>query len=359
MASKTFRLKVKKIPLTEDIVYKKPNFQTFGELHLDLLENKNKLKKNPPKPIYVKPQDSPRESKQSDKKLSIGSSVDEDLTLEELEKTYTKGSRPVFSDDDDSDSDSSRRSSRSSDDESRKASKKQSDSGRKEYSQKEFQEEQEAEEDAEEKERKDKAELLFKFMVLKKQYKNIEIPDFTEHSDMDTMKRVYEQIIRQVSLDSSVETYKQYLVGGFMVMEWVSTNWLSLDISGFTQQQMNAMNRYERLLIELGEKNYSTMGSKFPVEVRLLFLIVFNAGIFYVTKMIFSGGEGGTSVMSALFGGMGGNAGGGSGGNNNGGGSSRNIPRAGPKRAMRGPTITPQQVEELTKNKMQNDSDQE
>ena len=358
MASKTFRLKVKKIPLTEDIIYKKPNFPAFQELHLDLLENKNKLKKNPPKPIYVRPPTAvaPGSPKQSHKKLSIGSSIDEDLTLEELEKTY-KGSRPVFSDDDDSDSDSSRGASRrssssSSDDE--RSTKKKSGEPRKEYTQQQFQEEQEAEEDAEEKERKEKAELLFKFMVLKKQYHNIEIPDFTEHSDMDTMKRVYEQIIRQVSLDSSVETYKQYLVGGFMVMEWVSTNWLSLDISGFTQQQMNAMNRYERLLIELGEKNYSSLGSKFPVEVRLLFLIVFNAGIFYVTKMIFSGGESGSSVMSALFGG--GIQGGGVPSGNQ---TARNsAPRAAPKRTMRGPTITPQQVEELTRNN-KNDSDQE
>ena len=43
------------------------------------------------------------------------------------------------------------------------------------------------------------------------------------------------------------------------------------------------MNKYEHLLIELGEKNYVPEGSKWPVEIRLLFTIVINAAIFIIT----------------------------------------------------------------------------
>ena len=336
MATKTYRLKVRKIPLPDDIQYRRPNFPAFNELHLDLLENKMKLKKNPPKPIFVLNDPTPKEKETFTAKKSSNTDpddVDEDFTLEELERAYhgdESENDDVFSENDDHDDSHAHTES--------------SEKENGEYRQMHFEQQQEDEEDEEERERREKADLLFKFMVLRRQYPNVEIPEFTEHSDVNTMNRVYEQIIRRVSLDSSVDNYKQYLVGGFMVLEWVSTNWLGIDLGGFTQQQVNMMNRYERLLIELGEKNYSTMGSRFPVEVRLIFLIIFNAGLFYVQKMIFSGGEGGANVLNSLFGGMNAAA------QKPQPATQRRTNNGGRRRTgMRGPTISPQDVEEFTR----------
>ena len=64
----------------------------------------------------------------------------------------------------------------------------------------------------------------------------------------------------------------------------------------FTKQQIVNMNKYEYLLIELGEKNYVPEGSKWPVEIRLLFTILINAAIFIVTKMVMK------KIGSNLFG---------------------------------------------------------
>ena len=131
-----------------------------------------------------------------------------------------------------------------------------------------------------------KREIMFKIELLKKSYPNSSIPEFSIHSDYKSMKKTYDDTVRRLSLDSTVESYKTYLIGGFMACEFVLGNFFKLEMTGFTQQQILSMNNYEKLLIELGEKSYVPTGSKWPVEIRLLFMIIMNAGFFVVSKMI-------------------------------------------------------------------------
>jgi hypothetical protein len=131
-----------------------------------------------------------------------------------------------------------------------------------------------------------KRELIFKFELLKKSYKNAVVPEFTVHSDYTTMLRSYDSCVKRLTIENNVENYKQYLIGGFMIMEYGLSSYFKLDMSGFAQQQIMSMNSYEKLLIELGEKSYIPESKNWPVEARLLFMVVANAAFFVLTKMI-------------------------------------------------------------------------
>jgi hypothetical protein len=152
----------------------------------------------------------------------------------------------------------------------------------------------------EEREQKEREEYIWRFRILKKQYRaaKVTIPEYNEHSDLPEMKRTYDRTIRELQLDDAVESYKSYLIYGFMAMEFISTQWVGVDLEGFTKQQVRMMHKYDRLLVELGEKSYTQWGMNLPVEVRLLGVIILQAGVFYLGKVITSK-YGGT--ISELF----------------------------------------------------------
>lgn len=175
-----------------------------------------------------------------------------------------------------------------------------------------------------------KRELLFKFELLKKSYKTDNIPEFSIHSDYDSMKRAYESTVRTLSLDRSVEDYKKYLSYAFIGMEFVLGYFFKLDMNGFARQQMISMNSYERLLIELGEKSYVPTGSKWPVEVRLLFLVIMNTAVFLVGRMMLKKtGADVMGLMNSVTGAV----------------PQTTIPQK--KRKMKGPTLNPDDIPDI------------
>jgi hypothetical protein len=131
-----------------------------------------------------------------------------------------------------------------------------------------------------------KRELLFKFELMQKKYPNAKLPEFSIHSDYDDMLRTYDNTLRRLSIDMNVDRYKTYLVGGCMLVEQFLQSRFKFDMEGFTQQQVLCMAQYERLLIELGEKTYVPKESSWPVEFRLGFMILFNAAVFILYKII-------------------------------------------------------------------------
>lgn len=142
-----------------------------------------------------------------------------------------------------------------------------------------------------------KRELLFKIELLKKSYPNVEIESFNIHSEYETIDTAYKSTVRLLSVDNSVETYRKFLTVGFAACEF-GLGFLNLDMEGFTQQQMVNMSSYDSLLIELGEKSYVPDGSKYPVELRLMGMIIMNAAFFLMTKMFMKKSG---SALSGIF----------------------------------------------------------
>jgi hypothetical protein len=110
-----------------------------------------------------------------------------------------------------------------------------------------------------------------------------------------------------------------------MAVEYFLGAFFKFDMKGFTQHQIMNMNNYERLLIELGEKSYVPTDSDWPVEVRLLIMVLIQAAVFVLGKVIMN--KTGSNVLS-MFNSLGAMGGGG-------GSAEKSVP----KRKMKGPEI--------------------
>lgn len=144
-----------------------------------------------------------------------------------------------------------------------------------------------------------KRDILFKFKILRRTYKEATIPEYNEYSELKTLEREYDSVVRQLSLDATVANYTKYLTIGFFVFEFILSSVFKIeDIKGFTQQQLLGMNQYEKILFEIGEKNMVTPSSKWSPEMKLVGLIVLNGAVFVGTKMLFR--STGQNIMNML-----------------------------------------------------------
>lgn len=134
-----------------------------------------------------------------------------------------------------------------------------------------------------------KRELLFKLDILRKSYPKATIDKFTIHDKLSIIQDYYDSRLRMLSLENSVDNYKTYLTFLFMGVEALFGKVFKLDMKGFTEQQLMDIHKYEKLLIEIGEKSYMPQAKQWPVELRLLFLVIIQTAFFVVGKMILGG----------------------------------------------------------------------
>lgn len=141
---------------------------------------------------------------------------------------------------------------------------------------------------------------IYKFDLLRRSYKGYDIPIFTEYSDLEQMKKSYDDTLKRLQLDSSIENYRKILLYIFAGIELMVGYTNLVDMKGFTKQQILYMNDYEKLLVELGEKSHFNFTQNWSPEMRLVFLIIINTATFAISK--FSVDKFGINIISLITG---------------------------------------------------------
>lgn len=143
-----------------------------------------------------------------------------------------------------------------------------------------------------------KRELLFKLEILQKSYPKATVDKFTVYDSLSMIQEYYNSKVQMLSLEGSVDNYKTYMTFAFMGIEFLLGNIFKLNMKGFTEQQLMNMDKYEKLLIEIGEKTYMPSSKKWPVELRLLFIVIVQTAFFVVGKMFLSGAS--SSIVNSV-----------------------------------------------------------
>jgi hypothetical protein len=151
-------------------------------------------------------------------------------------------------------------------------------------------------------------EFRIKFGTLRRAFKDYQIEDVGDDEPLEIVHARYERYIRHIHINNDADSYKNYLILMFLIIELVASKVLGLPCGGYTMAQLRSMNKYQRLLIELGEKYYAPGGSSWPVEVRIIMLAMFNALVFIVIKWLanYMGEQLAETIINVLLGGIGG-----------------------------------------------------
>ncbi len=275
-----------------------PTFKKLNNLHLELLEIKEKLKPGVPD-IVIKLKSSKKESENVDK-----------IEFNEDSHRRHKHRHDKHRRDDDEDSEHSRHS--------RKKHKHHDDEPEENYE--EYEEEKPKEEEPEEPdedsddekdtrtpeeiEMEERTEFYWRFKILKKAYpKRTDIVLPEDHEDITVIKKNYAFIRKEIDLETSLDKYEKYLGMAWIIMEFCFIKYLNVDMKGFAAEQIRNREQYNLLLFELGEKYYDGYESKWSVEMRLVGLVLFQTFAFFVMKHIGNQlGDGVASMLSGLLG---------------------------------------------------------
>lgn len=132
-----------------------------------------------------------------------------------------------------------------------------------------------------------RADFRVKFGILREAYPKMNIPEPGGIVPIYLIYNEYQQYVKKIHVDSSVESNKTYLLILWLLIEIGGTKLFGLPFSGYTKAQLNYMNKYQMFLVELGEKTYNASGgSSWPVEFKLAGLAIFNAIIFVLIQYL-------------------------------------------------------------------------
>jgi hypothetical protein len=281
---------IKKIPLeTYETVYPTKKFSRMPILYLEMIENKAKVKKEFLNKQYIPPTHTQLDEHLPEQETSESAGGNEGGVTEdpepEPEQTVIDSQLNNLIGDDKSSNDESPQFPPTLEELQQKRKIKINRDYR--YA-----------DDESEDVQKERNAVYFKYEVLRRMHPNAHIPEFTMYSDPKIMGQKYELLTKKLSLDSSVDNWKRYMIIFVMGCEVVLGK-MKFDMEGFAQQQIMSMNTYDQLLVEMAEKSYIPTGqSKWSPEIRLFMMLTMNIVLFVVSRMIFK--STGTNLLGPI-----------------------------------------------------------
>lgn len=125
--------------------------------------------------------------------------------------------------------------------------------------------------------------FIDKFLVLKHNYSFVTLP--TEEMTLKDCHRQYLSHVRHITIHTNSMYYKIFVIILFGGIELFARHH-GVDLDGFAKFQIRTINRYNQVLLELGEKWYSPNGAEMAVETRIVGLALIQAAIFYAGRVI-------------------------------------------------------------------------
>lgn len=97
------------------------------------------------------------------------------------------------------------------------------------------------------------------------------------------MHRIYNQYVSHTRTCATAEKYRTWLEWLFKGIEFVGTQWLRMNFSGYAAQQV-VSTHYTNLLYELGEKYAGDGNGGWSVEIRLGIIVLINTVVYVVVQ---------------------------------------------------------------------------
>jgi len=132
-------------------------------------------------------------------------------------------------------------------------------------------------------------ELRAKYNILRKTFPEHGFPEVPRTVTLSEIKKniraihvQYENDVREIHINNNTSKYRIYLIMLWIGIEYGLTKTIGEKAKGYTLFQMNSMDKYNKLLIEIGVKYTKSeeKESEWPVEVRLIFVALVQAAIF-------------------------------------------------------------------------------